>query len=981
MDTFSDILKTYFKKPYRPEFLVKKVKDSFKNQNFVIIQKSNNEIIKENFNKIFVPIFGSIDYKFNDKVETAKSLDNFQNFIYESCKSDYKLIQKEAILAYVFILDEFKERIINTIYQASQNQVKSDICSNLLDIFLSKKVNSININNFDKKFFDAWMNETKENEDSLKKNNNNNIDDILNLDNIKINLLKYNYYGPNETKKNYYLNNNKENVKNFNSKVVLFSPDFLLQKKILKKYDKTNFQLFNKNNTYPDLFAFLLNEAIKILNDNLVGSNINNNNFISDIGIMHFSDQTAGIYLNAINNSEFYELEDIKSNLIADDKKEDLLEVVVSNTTSMKSESKTITGEEELTYEQQYYTEYNSHVNEEQLSTVLIDKLSNKLINESVERMPNVIFYFNLYIFQNSDKKLRIAFTGKDKAYGFEEADGIFYLKSDKVEINEKSNIPFLEKMKFTLFPLNNSVEYEKNSLIYMEVKNSFPLKYEKGEKKLKGLEETKSLLYNIIRRSKKFYEIANKKNKEIEQIHIFFLYDSLLQKQEDIRNFSNIFLQCLNNPRIKVNIKTVFEVIYFVNPSSINMRELSKTVASLKNEINDSIEKFQKLEENNKKLNEDNEDKNKRLKELEESYKKLNEDNEEKNKRLKELEERYKTLIELNQIAIKQLEEHENKNKLNEELIKSLSTKIDELTKNEAEKANMNSNNINMDYNLNNNEIIEMNNIIKKNQEKVFNIIRLKNENGKICVSTMNNAYIIQNNKIQTLLGYRHIILQLGNGNLLTVKNTKIIIYFPNKNFSEKKEIDINRYSSQIIELNNKGIMVLSENSELIMIQNEEISKIIDDIQNISSIIETYNNEIAIVLKDKNLLFYNLENQKELKRLGLISNANLITLPFLYVYNKNLYVSLFDCFYKVDIEKKIILTKFDLKYRRMYCFGYDFFGINNNCLYEIIDDNNKIKENKICEESSNILCLCQLEEKKLILSTDDGIIKFINLK
>ena len=348
-----------------------------------------------------------------------------------------------------------------------------------MDIFLSKTVNNnIYKDDFDKKFLDAWINKykTKENEDSLK--NNDDLDDILSLD-IKINYLKYNYYGPNETKNNYYLNNMKENVQNFHRNVVLFSPDYLIQKKILKEYDKTNFQLFNKDNTYPSLFAFLLNEAIKKLNDNLIGAD-KDSNFINDIGIINFTDQTAGLYLTAQNISEYFELEDIKSNLIADDKKEDLLEVVISNTTSVKSESKTAKIEE-LTNEQQYYIEYNSHVNEEQLSTVLINKISNKLINENIERKPNVIFYFNLYIFQNPDKKLRISFTGKDRAYGFEEVGGLFYLKSDDVEINEKSNIPFLEKMKFIFSPLYNSVEYylqtkiivKKKSLIYMEVKNS----------------------------------------------------------------------------------------------------------------------------------------------------------------------------------------------------------------------------------------------------------------------------------------------------------------------------------------------------------------------------------------------------------------------------------------------------------------------------------------------------------------------------
>ena len=159
--------------------------------------------------------------------------------------------------------------------------------------------------------------------------------------------------------------------------------------------------------------------------------------------------------------------------------------------------------------------------------------------NSSIERLPRIIFYFNLYIFKSSIEKERIAFTAKEKEYGFEEADGVFYLGSDDLILNQNGNIPFLKNKKYVLNINDNAVEIdedkiikiESNSLIYMEVKTSFPLKYGKNEKNeeiIVGKEDTKSYIRSFIRKSQKFYQIAKKQNKEIKRIHILFLYDYL---------------------------------------------------------------------------------------------------------------------------------------------------------------------------------------------------------------------------------------------------------------------------------------------------------------------------------------------------------------------------------------------------------------------------------------------------------------------
>ena len=53
-------------------------------------------------------------------------------------------------------------------------------------------------------------------------------------------------------------------------KVTLFSPDFLIEMKILKEYSEINFHVFNQNNSCPGLFIFLMKKALKGLNDKLM---------------------------------------------------------------------------------------------------------------------------------------------------------------------------------------------------------------------------------------------------------------------------------------------------------------------------------------------------------------------------------------------------------------------------------------------------------------------------------------------------------------------------------------------------------------------------------------------------------------------------------------------------------------------------------------------------------------------------------------
>ena len=85
-------------------------------------------MIEENYYNYFQPIFGSNekDFQFDEKATVAKSIGNFKNLIYEYCKlANFNNIDKKVIVSYLFLLDNFKERIINAIYQNRFKKRKS----------------------------------------------------------------------------------------------------------------------------------------------------------------------------------------------------------------------------------------------------------------------------------------------------------------------------------------------------------------------------------------------------------------------------------------------------------------------------------------------------------------------------------------------------------------------------------------------------------------------------------------------------------------------------------------------------------------------------------------------------------------------------------------------------------------------------------------------------------------------------------------
>ena len=912
MESFEKILDDYIKRPYRPEYLYKKAKDILNNYNFEIIKKSEKDLIDDNFRYYFQPIFGYNNnaYNFNDKITEAKSIENFQNLIYESCKlPNFKNIDKKVIVAYLFILDNFEERIINSIYATMLSGKTTVIFEDLFNKFLLNN-NEPSKLLFDKIYFNKWMEFTLNDENIIDENKIN--DNEFNSYKMKINYEKFQFYGPDETKVKYVINQ-KENIPK--DKVILYTPDYLIENKILKEYNNENFQIFNNDNTCPDLFVYTLEESIKQLNKKLKGEMIDEK-IVEDIGIINSKDLFTGIYLNMTNPSSYYEMKNVIEGL--NKKETDLHVVIYSNSTTTKI--KTVTEDEKLSDMQDFYTQYNAHVNEEQLSHTLVNYIRNEIKNAGIETLPRIIFYFNLYILDSSGKMERIVFTAKEKGYGFEEVDGLFYLKSQDIILNNTRDIPFLKIMRFSInkdpneLPdyisneQNSKILIEKESLIFMEVKTSFPLKFDKikEEKILKGFDETNSLIKSIMRKSNKFRELLLNKEKKIQNVHLLFMYDTLLQKEDDLKQYINKFKEIFNRNRFKVEINTIFDVIYFVNPSSINTRRLSNIISELKEENKKSaatIAEIKKQNENNLlEIEKTNEKERQKMKaDYDSKIEEITKFNERERQKMKEeiTKSKEKEILEMN-LKIEEIAKSKEKEKLEmkkeydskleeinskfDKIIKineNLSKKIIELEKtisnSNQNKENKNTNEI-VELSLNNNSNLinsivlsfnTINNIIKNYNDIIDNFQVSKN--GTIYLICNEGLYIINQNLFKFLEGNRKVVLPLNNGNLLASKNMNILIY-SNNNFEKAKETINMKYNPrQIILLQDENkFLYLSEDSKIILIQTDSGIKtevIYENIKNsISSIIGINNSEIVIIFQNRIIMFYNIDKKKKLK-------------------------------------------------------------------------------------------------------------------
>ena len=800
---------------------------------------------------------------------------------------------------------------------------------------------------------------------------------------------------------------------------------------------------------------------------------------INEVDIMEFNDKSVGLILSILNPSRYYEIKNLYEQLVADNTKEYKIEQI-EYTCSNSANNITIKEDNKINQKQDFYINYNSFVNEEQIANAIVSSINDDFFNQDIERLPRVIFYKNLFIFKSPDGKEKISLIKKQKNYGFDEADGTFYINNNDVTINKNNNVPFIKSMSYDLYnkkensriiyykqnETNSEIILKKNSFVYMESKNSFPLKFDDktDEPKKENIEDFSKLVRNMIRKSIKFCEIATKKGKEVNQIHILLFYDHIILNDERTKIVIDELQNNFTKAYFKLEKKTKFEVIFFVNPSTINITKFSRSIAKKIEEMekknNDKINKLEmknkqieddnrlKIEEMEKKnnqiieqLNKEKNENNDKINELEKKNKQIEDNNrlkmeeiEKKNKELlaqlikeknennnkiNELEKKNKQIEDKNKLQIEEIEKKNNQiieqlskenqekmiglenkfqgrdkeynNKIAdlEKLVINLQSQIQELQKKKNEKTGINNNQIVTKNEFNNNKnnsddfISFINDKMKKKEEKIENIIDLKN--GLICFLSNIKSYIIKNNSILKILnGKRDVILSLNNGNIISSKRSSIIFY-EKDSFKIIKEIKIGCFAKQIIELKNCDILILSQYSELCLIKANTINVdkiILNKNLNILSIIEINNDKVAIIsnnLDTKNIgINYFDLNTKILKQYLILEENNDINLKVdSFIINNNIFISFLNNLYIVDfISQK--MEKKELGFSKFYSFNNNIFGIKEKSIYNITINNDIVNANKIYEDNSdNIICFIYSEDKKCIFCTINKVGSF----
>ena len=749
--------------------------------------------------------------------------------------------------------------------------------------------------------------------------------------------------------------------------------------------------------------------------DNIIDSNdddfenYTNDNMITDIGIIKFNDNTIGLYLNILNPSHYFEMKNLLKGFYDEQKEANPKPKPIEYSTGTITEATSIKEENEITDEQKFYLNYNSLVNEEQIANSIICSINDD-IKASVERLPRIIYYLNIFLLNHGNNKKKIPFIKKQKNYGFDEADGVFYVENNDLTINKNDKIPFLKTMSFDLYneynnnqiicqenPIDSKIVIKKNTFVYMEEKISFPLKFDKSNNCIsdKNEEDFKKLIRNIIRKSKKFSEIAIKKGKNIEKIHILMFYNSLLQNSSETRQSIKKFNSAFSKISINLEKSTTFEVIFFANPSTINFTKFSQSMLKSQKENKEKIVKLQK----------ENEDQANQIKELKKQneeqaneFKGLKKQNEEQTNQINELKKQNEDQVnEFNELK-KQNKEKSNEfnelkkqnedqaNQINElsDLIKKLQTQIEGLQRdknvNNGNKLNNNLISNNIQYNISDNFMLFINDKISKKEETVHNIKGLKE--GLFCLISSKNLYIIQNSSIIKIInGMSNAILPLNNGNIMSSKRGNILIY-EKGNFNELKKIVMGCYIKQFIELKNNNILLLSDESSLYLIKNLNINQINkenkiyfpQDIQ-ISSIVESINSEVIIISNNLNkIYFYDLDKKGIAQTLVLDVSNDSASLENNFIHKNYLFVSSPKFLFKINIIEKKIEKKYEYRFAKIYSFNNTFFGINGKIIYFIKDNNGEIEYQTIYEDKEDIKSLFYTEGKKIIFCTDKKV-------
>lgn len=385
---------------------------------------------------------------------------------------------------------------------------------------------------------------------------------------------------------------------NDKTKFYLFSPVSLILNNIKGKFDKNDFELFNSDNYYIQMFGDYLNLIITNLNNYInKGTDydfIEKNKVKLGCNKTHF--YLCCIFNEKFKNHYFDNIKEYETNIKKNNQGKDNLKVIKVNDEHPKEfEKKPKKGngdKESSTYSSAKFAKDNY---KNKLSNAFENEITEFLFEEGCEGLQNIIFFFNLIMPKNIDDKIefefiRLSFSDLISSfYGFREIDICFKNKKERILDSDvlTNNICFYyDNNKFKRKkPEEIDVYLKANSIIFCEVKNSFPtpkcnITY--GDNNCLNIQVDTSLnnndnntfnhieqIENLMKKAKLYYDFFLNENIFDDKIpmHIFYLYDesninSWNLDFDYIESTITDFLKDFHFPSKVKNI--IFQIAYF---------------------------------------------------------------------------------------------------------------------------------------------------------------------------------------------------------------------------------------------------------------------------------------------------------------------------------------------------------------------------------------------------------------------------------
>ena len=531
--------------------------------------------------------------------------------------SDFLKFSNNDISKYIGINDNNKKKNYSQIDKTKKKIKKMDSQKNSENKYDKKKKIASNANDeIIKNERRNRINQLINSSIKIESNNNYLDDDFLNFNNSNIrqtmkidDIIIDNY-------------DHKEDYKKEN-KLYLYSPISLIYNNIKNKFDNKDFEIFNSDNYYVEVFGNYLAEIIDKLNDFII--NGKEEEYIKENKIKFgYNPIHKHFYLCCKFNEQFknsyYKSKILNEKCIIDNDKTKNIEIIKieGKENDQNDEEKTNSKEEnkDIRHNSESSSAQFSKENYINIMSNMLEKDVKEYIwTKNCEDLQNLIFFFNLKLLktENNDiifQSVRLSFYKlSENKYGFREIDICFKNKKNRnleSEILRNNFCYFYENGKFkTLKNENIDICLYEESIIFGEVKNSFP-NITKGLEKCKEIkmEEPisndnnyqnityKDQIHNLIKKAKTFYYFfKDEKVIDKNKMHILYFYDLndisfYGGEYKTIKDEIDVLMEGINPP---VGFKNMIIQIAYFDKARNDQKKEKKLI--------DRVEKLEKSE------------------------------------------------------------------------------------------------------------------------------------------------------------------------------------------------------------------------------------------------------------------------------------------------------------------------------------------------------------------------------------------------